>query len=82
VKELKNIEIQVKVLAEKKKRKRKKHTAVIYFGFDDVRHGNIVAENRLSPRGVGVRFQRTEADVDIVRAVLHRRGFSICVSAP
>lgn len=48
-----------------------------YFGFDDVRHGNIVAEDGLGPRRVGVRFQRTEADVDIVRAVLHRRGFSV-----
>ena len=42
-----------------------------------MRHGNIVAENGLSPRCVGVRFQGTQADVDVVRAVLHCRGFSV-----
>lgn len=48
-----------------------------FFGFDDVRDGNVVVENGVGPRSVGVRFQRAEADVDVVRAILHRGCFPV-----
>lgn len=49
-----------------------------YFGFDDVRNGNVVGKSRFNPRGVDVRLERTEADVDVVRAIFHARCFPIC----
>lgn len=68
---------RVKVTLERPANDRKR---IGYFGFNDVRDGDVIGKRRLGPVGARVRLQRAQPDVHVVRTVLHRRRLPICVN--